>query len=771
MDNIRFDTISYPMLILLIIVICMIIFLLFIEPRISRRKLLNKNEHGSSKFADLKEIKNNFDKENINNINKVGFPVWYEKINNKWENVYFDNKSPHFLLVGSTGSGKSATVSLNMAIHFATAKEKHSVVFTDPKAELFNNTGKIFKDNGYDVVTIDFRNPMKSTKINVMQPIIDEWKEHCHFNKCMMLFLSTFIKVNKISINKFLSSKKYQEQIKNKYELEDYIVEVIKTSSSMINNKTKLKKLYKEHLINGYDSDNINDYLQKLSNKELLSLIKENQNFSSKHQAETNRLAISLSNLIFTEKNSKDPFWLNSSKQLFVGIVGIFLEDYKEGLIDEKMINITSIKKFQNSSLIKENQSYLQRNLNKRPYGSLSKDYLTSIISSAENTYKSVTAVFGEKMSIFDDLNVENITSINEFCFTNLGKKPTVLYIIAPEEDRAYFQLITIIVGMLIKDLTKFANLKENKGVLPVKVDWVLDEFANCPPLDSIETIVSIARSRGMRFYFFIQSFSQLDQVYGKEIASIIQDNTALVYLKTNSVECADVIVKKLGRSTVITNSLSNSTDPFKIGGNQTQSLMGRELLTANEIINLKYKTIIFPVFGNPIFRDTYLYSDIYPQYKNYPIYERETKILKRLTDNYYTVEKLREIYEKDDNEDEDIITRKVKQNFEASSNRRINKIMRSINSREMMHFERQSILEDYLIKLKALLENKIERELILEDNVYLIELNTSLSKFEIAKIIRQKDKQIFLETSSNKSAKKTIITLWEKELEKEGIY
>ena len=82
-----------------------------------------------------------------------------------------------------------------------------------------------------------------------------------------------------------------------------------------------------------------------------------------------------------------------------------------------------------------------------------------------------------------------------------------------------------------------------------------------------------------MRFYFFIQSFSQLDQVYGKEIASIIQDNAALVYLKTNSVECAEVIVKKLGRSTVITNSLSNSTDPFKIGGNQTQSLMGRELL------------------------------------------------------------------------------------------------------------------------------------------------------------------------------------------------
>ena len=264
---------------------------------------------------------------------------------------------------------------------------------------------------------------------------------------------------------------------------------------------------------------------------------------------------------------------------------------------------------------------YLQKNLNSRSYGSLSKDYLTPVLSSAENTYKSITAVFGEKMAIFDDLNVENITSISEFKFANVGKKPTALYIIVPDEDRTYFQLVTIIVGMLIKDLTKFANLKENRGILPVKVDWILDEFANCPPLDSIETIVSVARSRGMRFYFFIQSFAQLEQVYGKETASIIQDNSALIYLKTNSVECAEVIAKKLGRATVITNSLSKSTDPFKVGANRTESLMGRELMTANEIIGLKYKTIIFPIFSNPIFRDTYLYSDIYPQYKNYPVY------------------------------------------------------------------------------------------------------------------------------------------------------
>ena len=763
MDSIRFDPISYPMLILLFIVIGMIIFILIIEPRLSRRKLANKNEHGSSKFADFKEIKKNFDKENLYNIDKVGFPVWYEKINNTWENVYFDTKSPHYLLVGSTGSGKSATVSLNMAIHFATAKEKHSVVFTDPKAELFNATGKIFKDNGYEVVTIDFRNPMQSNKINVMQPIIDEWKEHCHFNKCMMLFLSHFLKVNKINVSKLSNDKKYKEQIKDKYNLEDYIIDIIISNNEHLSKEVKNKKLYDTSVIDNYEKESLKELLNNKTNEELLNYIKDNQNSSAKHQAETNRLVISLANLIFTEKNAKDPFWINSSKQLFVGLSGIFLEDYKAGLIDENKINIASIKKFQNSSLIKENQNYLQRNLNSRPYGSLSKDYLTSILSAAENTYKSVTAVFGEKMSIFDDLNVENITSVSEFNFTNLGKKPVALYIIVPDEDKAYFQLVTIIVGMLIKDLTKFANLKENKGVLPVPVEWVLDEFANCPPLDSIETIVSVARSRKMRFYFFIQSFAQLDQVYGKEIASIIQDNCALVYLKTNTVETAEVIAKKLGKSTIETNSMSMSTDPFKVGANQTKSLMGKELLTATEIISLKYKTIIFPTFGNPIFRDTYLYSDLYPKYKNYPIYERDTKILKRLTENYYTVEKLRENLDSKSDKNTDMLTRQVRQSFQRNTNRQVNKIINNIKQDKTNDID---ILLIYIEQIKSILKNKVLEEFQLDDRVFVIEMTTSINKFELERIKKLKDNNILLETASSKTGKKTILTIWEKNMD-----
>lgn len=753
MDNIKFDAMSPSMTLLLLLIIGLILFILIIEPKLSRRKLKNNNEHGSSKFADIKEIKENFDKEELNNINTSGFPVWYEKEKGKFKNVYYDNKSPHYVLIGSTGSGKSITVSIPMCIQFATAKEKHSVVLTDPKAELFKTTGKIFEENGYNVVTIDFRNPTKSSKINIMQPIIDEWKEHCIYDKNMMFFLSYFIKSNKILIGKMFSNKKYQEQIIDKYKLVDYIIEVIKNSQEELEKNIKNKKYFDNYSYMEYTSEKLKEYLNNLSNLEILDKIKEMQNNSSNHQAEANHLVISLANLIFTEKESKDPFWINSSKQLFIGLAGIFLEDYKKGLIDENKINIASIKKFQNSSLIKENQMYLQRNLNARSYGNLSKDYLTSILSSAENTYKSVTAVFGEKMSIFDDLNVENVTSISEFNFTDVGRKPTALYIIVPDEDKSYYQLVTIILGMLIKDLSKFANMPENNGMLPVKVEWILEEFANMPPINDIHVSVSVARSRGMRYIFFIQSFAQLDQIYGKEIASIIIDNSALCYLKTNSVECAQIIEKKLGRATITTNSLSTSTDPFKVGGNQTTSLLGRELLTANEIISLKYKTIIFPVFGNPIFRDTYMYSDLYPKYKKVAICEREIKVLKRLTDNYYTVEKLREYYDKESNNKEKVITRKIITSSQRQTKNKMRRIIENVNG--------ENNVISLLNNLKDWFTNRIINEIKDDDDVYTLEIATLLNKMDLIRLKKLFTNDITVEIASNKKIRKTIISFW----------
>ena len=94
-----------------------------------------------------------------------------------------------------------------------------------------------------------------------------------------------------------------------------------------------------------------------------------------------------------------------------------------------------------------------------------------------------------------------------------------------------------------------------------------MDEFANCPPLADIEAMVSVARSRGMRFQFFIQSFAQLDNIYGKDVAQIILDNCGLVYLKTNTQAQAEAIIKTMGFDAEFAKSLLEEEQEKIIGG------------------------------------------------------------------------------------------------------------------------------------------------------------------------------------------------------------
>lgn len=78
---------------------------------------------------------------------------------------------------------------------------------------------------------------------------------------------------------------------------------------------------------------------------------------------------------------------------------------------------MTSIRKFQNSSMEEKNLKNFKKYIEQKEYGSKSKDSLTSILSASDNTFKSITAVFGEKMALFDDINVANVTSSNSFDF------------------------------------------------------------------------------------------------------------------------------------------------------------------------------------------------------------------------------------------------------------------------------------------------------------------------------------------------------------------
>jgi len=543
-------------LIILVLIILIFILLYFIEPLVTREKIKDNKEHGSARWSTKSEIKKNFVKENVSSIKNSGFPVYYSKNNKK---VWFDVSTPHWLYLGSTGSGKSVTAVIPQCSFIATAKTKKSVFITDPKGEIFSKTSKMFENNNYEILTLDFRNPSLSNHLNILEPIIKEYE------------------------------------------------------------------LYNEY--------------EKLSTNELNDTkIIEYKNKSIEHLAECNQLISSLSTILMQDKTAKEAFWNNSAADLLYGIISLFLEDYVDGKIKREQITLSSIKKFQNSSMTESNIKRLRKYVENKPYGFKSKDKLIPIISTSENTYKSITSVFNERMGIFDDINVENITSNSDFDFDILGRKPTVLYCCIPDESKVYYALVSIIVSLIYKTLVLLCNTQDNKR-LPYELVFLLDEFANTPPLEDIETIVSVARSRGMYFHFFLQSFAQLDNLYGKEVSQIIQDNCGLQYLKTNTQETAEAISNRLGTHGVETTSLNYSMSFFNNNGTKGTSLISRKLMTADEIKQLEYKTIIFPTKGHPIFRKTILYNK-FSCYKS-GVINRKERPLERMIDTYYTVESL----------------------------------------------------------------------------------------------------------------------------------
>ena len=169
----------FKVVIVFVLFILLIIYFLFIEPKVNKFHISNKNEYGSARFSTFDEIKKNFIVENIKDINSVGFPIWYSKNNDK---VWFDMETPHYVYLGSTGSGKSVTCVIPTCSFIASAKDKRSVFITDPKGEIYHKTSSMFSKNGYDIYTIDFRNPELSNKINLLEPIIKEYELYIKYN-------------------------------------------------------------------------------------------------------------------------------------------------------------------------------------------------------------------------------------------------------------------------------------------------------------------------------------------------------------------------------------------------------------------------------------------------------------------------------------------------------------------------------------------------------------------------------------------------------------
>ena len=248
-------------------------------------------------------------------------------------------------------------------------------------------------------------------------------------------------------------------------------------------------------------------------------------------------------NILYDDSNKNaDPFWEKTSADYFSGVALGLFEDAKPEEININSISLATTigeEKFGASTYIKE---YFAA---KDPASAAAINASSTIMAPSE-TKGSILSVFKQKVKLFASReNLSEMLSHSDIDLESIGERPTV-FIVIQDEKKTYHSLVTILLKQIYETLISVAQ--KHGGKLPVRTNFLLDEFANMPPLKDVTTMITAARSRAIRFTMIIQNFAQLDSVYGKEDAETIRGNCGnIIYLITTELKALEEISKMCG--------------------------------------------------------------------------------------------------------------------------------------------------------------------------------------------------------------------------------
>jgi type IV secretion system protein VirD4 len=469
-----------------------------ITDKLKTPEIMGQGQHGTARWLTKKEFRNAFKcntlSDSDNTFNSGGIIVGYEK-NKKSEKIYYIDDNIHSLVVGATRSGKTRSIVLQTVGNIGLAGE--SMIISDPKAEIYHYTSKFLENLGYKIITLDFKNPTKSTRYNFLQPVIDA--------------------VNREDFRK----------------AEEYAWDI--TQSLVGNEDTKMEKIWRD--------------------------------------GEMSVIAGAIMSVVFD--NKEHPEYQNLTN------VYSFISEMCRTTGQQMPIN-----------------KYIENLAPEHPASTI----FNIARIAPEKTRGSFFTSALTTLRLFTSKSIYGMTCKSDFSLKQAGEEKTVTYIILPDEKTTYYPLASLFVYQNYVSLVESAD--ERGGELKTRVNYILDEFGNFTTIPAFSNMLTVAGGRKIRFNLFLQSFSQLENKYGREVAGNIRDNCQTwIYLKTASNETASIISKKLGTYTTSSYSRSSSYSKYQNGSNsESINLISRNLLTEDEILRIErpyvlvIQTGLFPI-------------------------------------------------------------------------------------------------------------------------------------------------------------------------------
>lgn len=118
------------------------------------------------------------------------------------------------------------------------------------------------------------------------------------------------------------------------------------------------------------------------------------------------------------------------------------------------------------------------------------------------------------------------LLSRKSISLSDVGKKPIFVYIIYPDERESMDFAVRLFIRQIYQALCDVCETQKNDR-LPVRVNYIMDEFSNLAKIDGFENMISESRSKNQRFFLFVQAMEMLESKYDKTTAATILSNAS----------------------------------------------------------------------------------------------------------------------------------------------------------------------------------------------------------------------------------------------------
>mgnify|MGYP003434856960 FL=1 len=332
---------------------------------------------------------------------------------------------------------------------------------------------------------------------------------------------------------------------------------------------------------------------------------------------------MSIAAMLYPDGSADQKFWVSQSRNAFLAFA-LYLFEKSDHAANRKFKKSPAAVKPTLGGIYRVSsgdgsdlKQYLQ-GVAKEPFlSSDTKTAFANLLSQSDDTFSSIMGSFKEPLNSWINPIVDAATSDDDFLLTDVRKKKMTIYVgILPNKLAESRLIVNLLFSQVINQNTK--ELPQNNPDLKHQCLLLMDEFTSIGKVDIISTAVSYMAGYNIRLLPIIQSMSQLDATYGKEIGRTIITNHALqiIYAPREQQDANDYS-EMLGYTTVKKRNVSRGKEKSYSESEERRALMLPQELKAmgadKEIFF--YEGVPHPVLCDKIkyYQDSYFTQRLLP--------------------------------------------------------------------------------------------------------------------------------------------------------------